>query len=377
VLIFIAKSKKVKSGVSIHFILAIYIPVTIIMVSCGDDFGSSGSEEFDREALLENLGANVIIPSYESYREGVIALKQRSIEFTQVPNAQTLQTLREQFKSSYLLWQKCSFYEFGPAAEISLKSSTNSFPADVQKINTNISSGIYDLNMPINRTAIGFPAIDYLIYGNDKTDNQLIIDFVDEPFRRAYLNDLVLQMEDNIEFVVDEWNPNGNNYLEGFIVKSGTDANSSPSLLYNAFSSHLETNTKDGKIGIPMGILPGGLQAPDDTEAFYSQISVPYMSENTEAMKQFFLGDYNGNSGLGFDDWLDARSARYEDRLLSNVIGDQFDLSISSISEINDPFSITLIENPLKANEAFNNLQLLSDLIQTNVSTAFEIALVD
>lgn len=372
-----SKIKKVKSGLNLLLLLSIFITISLHFFSCGDEFGSSNGEDFDREALLENLGSNIIIPSYENYLDGVVALRQRSIEFTQVPNSQTLQTLREQFLTSYLLWQKCSFYEFGPAAEISLKASTNSFPAEIQKINSNISSGTYDLNSPSNRSAIGFPAIDYLIYGNNKTNNQLIIEYVDEPFKRAYLNDLVIQMENNIEYVVEQWNPNGNNYLEGFIVKSGTDTNSSLSLLFNAYSSHLEKNTKDGKIGIPLGILPGGVQAPEYVEAYYSQISVPHMSVNIEAMKLMFLGDYNGNSGLGFDDWLDARSARFEDRLLSNLIIDQFDLSLASISEINDPLSTTLIEDPLKPVEAFNSLQLVSDLIKTNVSASFEVTVTE
>ena len=358
------------SGVMLSLLLLVIIP------SCGDNFGSGEGVNFDREALLENLGSNIIIPSYNDYQEGVTALKQRSIEFTQVPNSQTLQTLRDQFRSSYLLWQRCSFYEFGPASEVKLKASTNSFPANIQNIEANINSGVYDLNSPSNLSSIGFPAIDFLIHGNNKTNNEIIIEFVDNATKRNYLNDIVVQMENKINEVVDGWSPNGSNYLEGFIVRSGTESASSISLLMNAYIKHLDEDTKNAKIGIPLGILSGGV-LPEKVEAYYSHQSVPYISENTQAMKNLFSGNFNGNTGIGFDDWLTALGSRFEDKLLTNAITDQFDSCLMSISEISDPLSNSVTEQPQQPSEAYSELELLTELFKTQVATALGITITD
>jgi predicted lipoprotein len=351
-------------------ILLFTLALTIPFGSCNEEDGPGDDSNFDRELLLEELGNNIIVPSYIDYQDGVTDLKQRAIEFTLTPNQQTLQTLRDQFRITYLLWQECSFFEFGPASEVGLKSSTNSFPTDPVNIELNISSGSYNLEAPINKTSIGFPAIDYLIYNPSKSDNEIIISFVDENSRVQYLTDLVNQMMEKIDYVVEGWIPNGGNYIDQFRVKSGKESGSSLSDLLNEYNRHFENNTIERKIRTPLGNV-----LPESVEAYYSQESIPYAYANLNAMKMLFLGNFNGNSGLGIDDWLDAAGARYESTLLSNAILARFDTAIQRIDEIPDPYSSALIQAPQDAELALSELEILSELLKTEMTNALGITI--
>lgn len=357
------------------FVSLLFLILLSLISSCGDDFGSKNGEGFDREELLQNIGSNIIIPSYERYETSIINLKQRSNEFSQAPNSQTLQTLRNQFVESYLLWQYCNFYDFGPAVDMLLKETTNSFPANVQNIESNMVSGNYDLSIESNQSSTGFPAIDYLIFGQNKSDNDIIIQFFDNPSKRNYLLDVVSQMEDKIESVVELWSPNGSNYVESFVAKSGTDATSSLYLLIQAFNEHMEFGIRNAKIGIPLGVLSTGQPKPESVEAYFSQTSIPYIMESIHAMQLLFQGNDQDIPGIGIDDWLDALNANYEDRPLSNVIVEQFESSFVSISEIQDPFSTSVVEAPEEAVEAYTQLQVLLDLLKTNMTSSLEIAI--
>jgi predicted lipoprotein len=356
-----------KSPFSSIFILLILLP------SCVDNGNSDEDPEFDRQEMLENLGRNVIIPAYQNYNQGIIDLRQRAIEFVQIPNNQTLQTLREQFKTSYLSWQHCSFYEFGPAMELFLRDVTNTFPTNIENISSNIEIGSYDLNAVSNRSSIGFPAIDYLIFGEDISDLAIIIKYVDQPNRGVYLTDLVTQMKTNADAVVERWIPNGDNYVEQFITLSGTDATSSLGLLVNAFNLHFESYTKNRKIGTPLGLVTSGAPDPIKVEAYYSRESMPYAIENVVAMKSFYQGNFQGSMGIGFEEWLLELNTIYEGTLLSNVITNQFDSVLSSLDLVLDPYSATVIDNPLEANESYERMQVLSSLFEKNMKPAMGI----
>jgi len=356
-----------KSLLTSIFILLILLP------SCIDNGSSDEDPEFDRQEMLENLGRNVIIPAYQNYQQGIIDLRQRAIEFVQIPNIQTLQTLRVQFKTSYLSWQHCSFYEFGPAKEIFLRDVTNTFPADKENISSNIEAGSYDLTSPSNRSSIGFPAIDFLIFGEEISDQGIIIKYVDQPSRGVYLTNLVTQMKTNADAVVESWIPNGDNYVEQFITLSGTDATSSLSLLVNAFNLHFESFTKNRKIGTPLGLVISEAPDPFKVEAYYSMESIPYAIENVVAMQSFYKGNFQGSTGIGFEEWLIDLNTIYEGTLLSNVITDQFDSVLSSLDLVLDPYSFTIIDNPLEANETYERMEFLSSLLINNMTPAMGI----
>ena len=118
---------------------------------------------FDRKAMLSNIGNSIIIPNYQWLQTEVNEMDAAVAAFTDNPSEASLNSLRSAFREAYVAWQHCSAFEFGPAEQNILRASINTFPTDTAQINSNISSGSYDLNIAANMDAKGFPAIDFLI----------------------------------------------------------------------------------------------------------------------------------------------------------------------------------------------------------------------
>ncbi len=119
---------------------------------------------FDRKAMLENIASNIIVPNYAQLKSDMASLKQSANVFVATPSEVNLNSLKESWYKAYQSWQGCAPFEFGPAMDVSLKSSLNTYPTTTSTIESNISSGNYNLNSVSNLSAIGFPAIEYLLY---------------------------------------------------------------------------------------------------------------------------------------------------------------------------------------------------------------------
>ena len=134
-------------GLRFLFVILLISSLLFSLNSCSD--GAGPGESFDRTALLTNYSNNLIIPRYQTLVDQSNALSTAVNDFTAVPNLSNLQALRATFQSSYLAWQACSFFEFGPAADVALRTYLNTFPTDTALINSNISAGGYNLDVPV------------------------------------------------------------------------------------------------------------------------------------------------------------------------------------------------------------------------------------
>jgi len=300
----------------------------LIFSSCKKD----EETEFDREAMLTSMASDVIIPAYQAENAALILLHTKAVDFTTNPTTTTLADLRAQYVSTNLLYQRCSMYNFGPAMDYGIKVAFNTFPTDTTKIETNISLGTYTLGTAANITAIGFPALDYLLYFG--TDTEIILKFTTDSEatnRKTYLTNLTAKMKTEFQPVLDQWN---GTYKATFIAADGNDVGSSCSYLLNEFIQDLEL-LKNAKIGIPSGQQTGGLTMPTYVEAYYSGMSKTFALENLIGNKQAFTG----GTGIGFDDYIrDVESEDVTTSLADNIIS-QFDLCTQKMTVLNDPLS--------------------------------------
>ncbi|MDN5205338.1 imelysin family protein [Fulvivirgaceae bacterium BMA10] len=343
-----------------------------LISSCGEDDNPGGDNQFSRDDMLKNLGNNLIIPSYESLLASLQQLQTSIQAFNANPTTGTLSTSRDDFQDAYLKWQRSSFYEFGRAENVLLRASMNSFPTNTITINSNISSGNYNLDAVANINAAGLPAIDYLLNGLADNDQDLLAFYTSDSNaanRKTYLEDLAETMISKVSDVLDNWKASGGNYIQTFINANGTDIGSSLGILVNTITLHYEKFTRDNKIGIPLGVRSLGIPVPANVEARYSEQSIALATENLKAIRDFYLGK-GAEDGLGIYDNLKALDAKNGDALLADVISDQLDLVISKVSDIPEPYAETVENNPDPANAAYQELQKLVILFKTDMSSA-------
>lgn len=341
-----------------RFNLILFVALSNFLFSCKED----EKPEFDRRAMLENMASGVIIPAYSTLNSSLEVLLTRVNEFNANPSSTTLSNLKTQYVTANKNYQRCAMYSFGPALDYGIKGAFNTFPTDTSKIEANISAGTYTLGAVTNVTAIGFPAIDYLLYFGSETD--VITKFTTDPEaanRKTYLVDLVTKMNDEFQPVLDQWN---GTYKTTFIQSDGNDVASSCSYLLNEFVKDIEI-VKNAKIGIPGGQQTGGATLPEYVEAYYSQLSTTFAIESLIGLETCFTG----GSGLGFDDYIrDVESEDVTTSLADNIIA-QFLVCRNQIDALADPLSTTVDSNWSAVNNAFLELKKLVVYTKTDMTS--------
>lgn len=323
---------------------------------------------FDKQGMLINYADNLILPSYKGFKSSLDSLVLVYNQFKTNPTVTTLQNVKQQFYFSYLNYQKIDLFEFGPAESIGIRNNFNVFPCDTSKINNNIKSGTYDLKLISNLACKGFPALDYLLFGYNQSEDQILKSFTQSSSRFKYIDDLLGEMSLKTNAVIDGWNAS---YRTTFINSLATDVGSSIGFMVNQINFQLDY-LKNAKIGIPLGKKSLGTFLPEKSEAFYSSIyAKTFVIETFNLIENCYSGKgKTGTNGLGFDDYLIHLNAKHNNNLLNDDILAQMMIVKSKLNSIQSPLSIQFTNNSATVDAAYSELVKLLVLLKTDMPSA-------
>jgi len=345
-----------------------FLSVSLSVLSCKKD-KEEVTEEFNKKEMLTNYGNNIIVPAYEELELAISNLENAVSNFVSVSNSANLQTLRNNYLTAYLQWQNCSFMEFGPSENYTLKTICNTYPVDTSLINSNISSGSYVLGSASNTTAIGFPALDFLLFPDSSLSLALVtINGNNAANKKQYITDLVQQIKAGVNSTLSSWR---GSYLSSFNTSDGNGQGSSLSEIVNAINLDFEKFTRDGKIGIPLGVRSLGTALPEKTESFYSKNSLILFKESILGLKNYFNG--TSSSNIGLDDYLNHLNDNNETARLSEKINNQFDLILQKAEVLSDPISIAVTTEQANVQALYDELQKMIVLLKVDMSSALSV----
>jgi len=366
-----------KSKIKVYFLGAFFL---ISCVSCfekGPD--PSLVRFFDQKGFVENIGKNLIIPSYKDLTEKSMALDTALARLIEQPSKNNLLVARQSLKDAWLSWQYCLPFEFGPSELRGLNADVNSFPADTAQIEANLKSTSIDLDLPENSHAKGFAALDHLLNNKLITDEKLLATIQKRTVLNGYLIGVAGQISLSSNLVYRSWDPAiGGVYYVFFTDDDalGVKEGSSVSDLVNGLAKSLELAVTKAKVGIPIGDYSSGLVAPEATEAHYGGYSLELLQASIEAYQLIFTGtSRSGVDGLGFDEYLNIKGARLSgtDQQLSEALASSLDSVLSTVKLMADPLS-DQIENDLPAVQKLNNLlKGLSYLLKEEMAPALRV----
>ncbi|SFT73730.1 Predicted lipoprotein [Lishizhenia tianjinensis] len=254
--------------------------------------------EFNKTALLADYADKVIVPSLTDLQGEISTLKSSFSSFQADVTQANLEALQNAWKTAYLQFQHSQIFNFGPSMDYGIKGAFGTYPCDTAKVDNNITSGSYTLGAAGNADAIGFPAMDYLLF--DLSTQEALNRLASDANRLTYLGELIDKMQIEINAVVNAWNTS---YTQEFKANTGTSSTSSMSFLVNEFNKDYEL-TKVAKFGIPIGQQSLGIPQPEYIEAPYSGFSFDLIKASLEASREVYKGDYKGNDGIGFQDYV-------------------------------------------------------------------------
>ena len=177
------------------------ILLSLILINCTSDSETNDvieetelnievkQSEFDRLSMLTFWADSIIIPSIDSFYIELNSLNEHVSSFSVNPNPSTLTQLRDQWLTTYKKWQYVEMFDLGVAEEVYFKNRMNIFPANVVRIENNISNLGFNLDDSVNFTSQGFTALDYLLFviaislliipfGNSETGSNIIFGII-------------------------------------------------------------------------------------------------------------------------------------------------------------------------------------------------------
>lgn len=361
---------------SFYFILFL----GICLSSCKDpepDPGPDGDLAALRMTVNTNIGNNLIIPAYEALLTKVNSLETTTADFIQEPDITKLQAVQDALKSAWISWQDASLYLLGPGESAGLRSALATYPTSDSKIETNIGAGNYILGSIDNQSAVGFPALDYLLHGQAEDQAGILTAFTtasDAAQRLQYLTDLVVHIKDKVQNTHDGWIASSGNYIAEFTSEtaSGTDAGSSFGLLLNAIDLHFQRFLRDGKIAIPAGIRSAGVPRPKTVEALYGGYSVELLVAALQAYERLFLGiTASGEDKEGLYDYL----LLLEESELAEDLKSQWSSTINTAKALNDPLPDQIDTDLDAVTHVFLEMQKIVVFIKADMASVMGITI--
>ena len=271
--------------------LLIFFISLLFFMSCGegdsiDDIQPNSSDDFDRVQCLSNIYDNIAVLSFQEFQLKLDNLDESSDYYIQNPSDITaLNSLRSSWLEAYLVWQHIEvFSHFGKGEDILFGFKMNTYPTDINRTK-NIINGIAQFN-PAFLDNQGFPALEYLIYGIEASDEE-ILNTLNSSSSLSLIGDIVSEMISNTSLVYEWWLQN-----RSMIVNDNSStATSSLNLLINDFIYHYEKGFRTNKFGIPAGYFSGGQTFPEKTEGYYAgNISKLLALSSLESIYNVFEG---------------------------------------------------------------------------------------
>ncbi len=346
------------------------------VLSCRDKKKKDDSEpiNFDRAAMLANYSSTIIVPNYIQTLSLLDNLKLGIANFKTSKTLATFNSVREFYVAAHLAYQHNSPFEFGPAETEQIRVNLNVFPTDTLQINSSIFSNSYNLNAANNLDAKGFPALDYLLFG-ESNDEIALSKWTNDALsssRFIYLESIVDDIYAKLSVVKNQWT---NSYSATFNQSLDASIGSALGNLVNQMSFEME-NIKNLKLGIPLGKKTLGAIQPNKCEAYYSRKSLSLIKENVLALENMYLGNSKtGTDGVGFDDYLTAINATYNGGSLNDAIKNQFQIIKQKLSTLNDPLSEQIIADATKVNLTYIEIQKMVVLLKADLPSALGVVI--
>ncbi len=347
--------------------------VTLVVACSSDNENDPGStDNFDRGGMLTNLADNIIVPAYQDLDSKLETLEAAKNNFITTTDQSNLDNLRASWLNAYKVWQHVEMFNIGKAEEISFHFQMNVYPTNITDIESNISSGTYDLTHSNNNDAVGFPALDYLLYGVESTDTTILEKYTtntDAIKYKTYLSDLVNQMKSLTETVLNDWT---GNYRDTFISSTTNTATSATNQLVNDFIFYYEKGLRANKIGIPVGNF-SATPLPEKVEAFYKKsISKQLSLEALKAVQDTFNGKHYNSSSTGGSYNTYLVNLNRSD--LTTLINNQFDTARQKINVLDDSFYDQINTDNIKMTQSYDALQAAVVLLKVDMLQAFNIS---
>jgi len=351
-----------------------FFAYTLAALVFATQLASCFNEPFDREAMLQSLGKEVIIPMYQAFADETATLAAEAASFCSRTSASGLADLQEQWKAARSAWKKTEAINFGPYTEQPwrLGPKIDSWPVREGTVEGNLASeqpltceGVSALGA----SSRGLSTMEYLIFDPEGAGVALEKFESDGSGQRCnYTETLAEDLAVNAEAMVTAWAPDGDDYL-GDLLASGEPGTPFMSIRDAANEIvnrmlFLTENIMGSKLGDPLG-LSGGEPRPELVESRYSDHSIEDILANLEGLENLYRGRFEERRGIGVQLWVRWYSPDADALMLKAITEARW-----AVEAVPEPLSVAVVGDSELVEAAYDQVRELRNTIGVDVINA-------
>lgn len=358
-------------------------------LACRPDPGSNSTpaEEAQVDALAQ-VGPGVVLPALEGFAVEADALEAALEALVDAPeDAGAKATAQAAWASAFLVWQEVELLQLGPAAssltaaggedrrdELYSWPTVNPCRVDQETVEGEWGTADWYAENLVN--VYGLDAIEYLLWAPEGNDcpGQVPINAEGSwdalgpsgvAQRRAdYALALAQHVTDQADALITAWSPDGGDFSGAMTREDGAPYGSALEALNAVYDAlfYLETETKDRKLAVPLGLKPCGSEDCTATiEAPHSGLGGPAIAANLRGFRALFTG----NDGDGMDDLLVELG---EQELVDQVLADT-DAAIALADGLTVPLDEAVVDRPEEVEALHAAVKRVGDALKGDIAT--------
>jgi uncharacterized protein len=361
--------------------------------STGSASTTGGSADVTVRDVLESIALRVIVPSTATFEsvatelQATVDLYAAAVAADPAAAAPELATARVAWREAMGAWQRLEVMQIGPAAPSTsaiagenLRDETYSWPTvDTCTVDRRLVGEDYaadDFFVSQLVVAYGLDALEYLLFVHDQNHtcpSQVQLDGpwsglgFDEIQRRrgAYALRVAQGIADRAEALATRWSPEGDDFA-ALLANPGPDSpfDTETIALDDVFRAmfYVDKQTKDAKLGRPLGIQEGCASPPCANlfESPFGSMSAAAIAENLEALELLVVGGSDPGTSAGFDDLL----INADHLALANELLGKIDVATAMARGLEQPLQQLVVTDPAQVQALYDAVKDVTDILK-------------
>ncbi len=335
--------------------------LSVAAVGCSDTVVEPPDDDGIIGAALEEIGTNVILPTY-AHLDSEASLLVISVDnFNSNPTASSLELARDAWRNARRPWEQSEGFLFGPVDTKGIDPGIDSWPVNKADLDAVLFSNAVltkDYIDGLEGTLKGFHTIEYLLFGegNAKTVAQFTAR------EREYLTAVTRSFKGATAELLHAWNPSGDNFVAQ-LTEAGTAASS-----YASRKSALQ-EVIDGMVAICDEVATGKIADPYSLsdrsleESQFSDNSIADFQDNIRSVKNVYTGRYmivDRSMGVGL-------LVATKNPALDTRVSAEIDAAIAAIGAMQPSFGQAIFNNRPAVQAAIDAVSTLQATLQGDV----------
>ena len=331
------------------------------VTACSDTATPPPDDGFDASQLLSDVANDVIFPTYQDLELKAEALNAAVVSLAADVSDPNLEAAREAWRATRRPWEQSEGFLFGPVETEGIDPSIDSWPVNVADLDAVLASGD-----PLTKESIdglegtlkGFHTIEYLLFGSSGTKAAAEL----TPRELEYLDAVTQSLVGAVGQLRAAWDPAAENF-SGTLATAGQAGNA----VYTSQSQALQ-EVVNGLVVICDEVGNGKISDPFDQqdrsleESQFSNNSNADFADNIRSVRNVYLGEYTGHSGVGVQELVLARDPALDATVLS-----QIDAAIAAIGNMTPTFGEAITSNPAAVEAARSAVGALRQTLESQV----------